>query len=239
MDDKMKRKANILLVEDDVSMGYLLKDNLEMAGYEVTLRVDGNHVLPTFLEKDFDLCIMDIMLPGKDGFSLVQEMRKLNKSIPVIFLTAKNQKADRVKGFQLGGDDYVTKPFSIEEFLLRVAAVLRRTQGMALEVNQERVHHFSNFVFDVENQILTINGGRHQLTYREAKLLDLFCRNVNQLMPREIIHEYVWGEEGVMVGRSLDVFVSRLRKFFKQEPAVNIANVHGVGYRLIVGGEKV
>lgn len=227
-------KSNILLVEDDLSMGYLLKDNLEMAGYQVTLRADGNSVLPTFLETAFDLCIMDIMLPGMDGFSLVQEIRKRNGVIPIIFLTAKDQKEDRVKGFRLGGDDYVTKPFSIEEFLLRVAAVLRRTQGTTPDMEQSRIHQFSKFEFDVENQMLNINSKQYQLTFREAKLLDLFCRNANQLLSREVIHQYVWGDEGVIVGRSLDVFVSRLRKFFNQEPGVNIANVHGVGYRLVV-----
>ena len=233
-----KTEANILLVEDDISMGYLLKDSLEMAGYCVTLRADGNRVLPVFLEQTFDLCIMDVMLPGMDGFSIVKEMRKINASIPIIFLTAKNQKEDRVKGFRLGGDDYVTKPFSIEEFLLRVAAILRRAQGQGFQVEKEKVHRFPHFVFDVENQSLKVNSRNFELTYREAKLLDLFCRNANKLLSREVIHQYVWGEEGLMVSRSLDVFVSRLRKFFKQENSVNIASVHGVGYRLEVGKSK-
>lgn len=234
MGTQQNYKANILLVEDDISMGYLLKDNLEMAGYDVILRSDGHSVLPTFLDSHFDLCIMDIMLPGRDGFSLVQEMRRHNSIIPIIFLTAKGQKADRIKGFRLGGDDYVTKPFSIEEFLLRVAALLRRTKGQEMGGDSTRIHQFSTFSFDTENQLLSVNTTQHQLTYREAKLLDLFCKNANQLLSREIIHQYVWGDEGLMVSRSLDVFVSRLRKFFKQEPKVKIASVHGVGYRLVV-----
>lgn len=213
-------------------MGYLLKDSLEMAGYTVALRADGLSVLPVFLEQSFDLCIMDVMLPGIDGFSLVKEMRRLDHTIPVIFLTAKSQKEDRVKGFKLGGDDYVTKPFSIEEFLLRVAAVLRRVQGQVQEKTEPRIHRFSSFVFDADNQLLEVESKSFELTYRESKLLDLFCRNANQLLARELIHQYVWGEEGLIVGRSLDVFVSRLRKFFKEEKAVKIASVHGVGYRL-------
>lgn len=230
-------KANILLVEDDVSMGFLLKDNLEMANYQVTLRADGHAVLPTFLDQSFDLCIMDVMLPGKDGFALVSEMRKLDPAIPIIFLTAKNQKEDRVKGFRLGGDDYVTKPFSIEEFLLRVAAVLRRTNGDAVKVAAAKIHRCPQFTFNVENQVLEIGTQKVQLTYRETKLLDLLCRNANQLLNRDTIHQFVWEDEVVKVGRSLDVFVSRLRKYFKQVPSVKITTVHGVGYRFEVPTE--
>ena len=224
-------KATILLVEDDVSMGYLLKDSMEMAGHQVDLQTDGAQGWTTFLQKPFDLCVLDVMMPEKDGFTLAKEIRTVNTKVPIIFLTAKSMKEDRIKGFHMGADDYITKPFSIEEFLLRVAAVLKRTQG---QVEEPSIYQFGNCRFDAKNQLLFIKSEKYQLTYREAKLLHLFCQHINELLSRDLIEEAVWESEGVRVGRSLDVFVSRLRKLFREEPSIQFTNVHGVGYKLEV-----
>ena len=230
----MMKPIEILLVEDDPSMGYLLQDNLEMAGYRAVLCTDGSTAFPTYSKGNFDLLIVDVMLPYKDGFTFAKEIRELDTEIPIVFLTARDRKEDRVKGFRIGADDYITKPFSIEEFLLRIKAILKRTGSAGKEANLPKRHQLGNYHFDVKNQQLSNEREVHQLTYREAKLLDLFCRHANQLLTRDLIMQAIWESEGVQVGRSLDVFVSRLRKFFKEEPDINIANIHGVGYRLEV-----
>ena len=234
----MNKPVEILLVEDDPSMGYLLRDSLEMAGYQVVLCTDGTTALSTYSRKDFQLLIVDVMLPKMDGFTFATEVRAMDTETPLVFLTARNMKEDRIKGLKIGADDYITKPFSIEEFLLRVKAILKRTIKTPQNVDLGGIHRLGNFRFEVKNQLLSYGGVQHQLTYREAKLLDLFCRHVNQLLSRDLIMQAVWESEGLRVGRSLDVFVSRLRKYFKEEPTVSITNVHGVGYRFNVNGSS-
>lgn len=225
-------KAKILLVEDDESLGFLLKDNLEMAGYEVHLLANGEAGSHAFSNQSFDLCILDVMLPKKDGFQLAADIRKVDVDVPIIFLTAKSLKEDRIKGFKIGGDDYITKPFSIEEFLLRIEAILKRTLKDAPRADGGDVFFIGSSVFNYKNLLVTTNGLKENLTYREAKLLKLLCSNKNKLLDRDHILKSVWEDEGVFVSRSLDVFISRLRKRLKADPSVQITSVHGIGYKL-------
>lgn len=225
-------KTKILLVEDDESLGFLLKDNLEMADYEVHLLANGEAGYSAFINQSVDLCILDVMLPKKDGFQLAADIRKVDANVAIIFLTAKSLKEDRIKGFKIGGDDYITKPFSIEEFLLRIEAILKRTLKDAPKADGGDVFYIGNSVFDYKNLLVTTNGLEEILTYREAKLLKLLCSNKNKLLDRDHILKSVWEDEGVFVSRSLDVFISRLRKRLKADPSVQITSVHGIGYKL-------
>ncbi len=228
-------KTKILLVEDDASMGFLVKDYLEMTGFDVRLITEGDAVMPVFHAEKFHLCILDIMLPQKDGFAIATDIRQYDVRIPIIFLTARNMKEDRLRGFRIGGDDYLTKPFSIEELHLRIEAVLKRTYAFATrEEDKLTIQLGENTAFDTVNQCLNIDGTRTELTYREAKLLKLFCQHKNKLLERDFITKAVWEDEGIIVGRSIDVFVSRLRKLLKDTPSVKISNVHSVGYRFEV-----
>ncbi len=232
-DDKQV-KIKILLAEDDANMGYLVQDYLEMKGYEVTLAADGATAFALFMNGVFQLCVFDVMLPQKDGFTLATEIRRFNIQIPIIFLTAKSLKEDRLKGFQIGGDDYLTKPFSIEELHFRIEAVLKRTYDISTRVDEQLLLKFGNSTFDTANQILTTADQRTDLTYREAKLLLLLCRHKNKVLDRDLILKSVWEDEGILVGRSVDVFMSRLRKLLKENVAVKITNIHSVGYRFDV-----
>lgn len=228
----MEIKKRILLVEDDKSMGFLLKDTLENHDYKVSHFPDGEQALTDFNRKPYDLCLLDVMMPNMDGFSLAAEIRKVNQDIPIIFLTAKAMKEDRIKGFKLGADDYVTKPFSIEELSLRIKAILKR--GKLLAVTNGMIP-FANYMLDHANLILDTNHKKIQLTQKEGDILALFATNQNVLLKREVILQAVWQDDGYFVGRSLDVFISKLRKHLKENPAVNIVNVHGTGYKFQVG----
>jgi two-component system, OmpR family, response regulator len=229
--DNNKAKTKILLVEDDESMGYLVKDYLEMTGFEVRLMTDGAAVMPVFMEEKFHLCLLDVMLPQKDGFTIATEMRAFDAAMPIIFLTAKNVKEDRLRGFRIGADDYVTKPFSIEELHLRIEAILKRTFALPTRADASHLIKFGNSVLDTTNHTVYTEGASTQLTFRESKLLQLFCQHKGKLLERDFILKSVWGDEVIIVGRSIDVFVSRLRKLLKDNPFVKISNVHSVGYR--------
>ena len=224
-------KTKILLVEDDENMGYLVKDYLEMTGFDVKLVSDGAAVMPVFMGGKFHICILDIMLPHKDGFDIATEIRHLDTATPIIFLTAKNVKEDRLRGFRIGADDYVTKPFSIEELHLRIEAVLKRTLALPTRADEQHLIKFGNTIFNTANQTLNTEGVETPLTFREAKMLQLFCQHKNKLLERDFILKMVWGDEVIIVGRSIDVFVSRLRKLLKDNPSVKLTNVHSVGYR--------
>ncbi len=226
-----KIKTKILLVEDDENMGFLVKDYLEMTGFEVQLITDGAAVMSVFLTEKFHLCLLDVMLPQKDGFALATEIRGVDATIPIVFLTAKNVKEDRLRGFRLGGDDYITKPFSIEELHLRIEAILKRTFALPTRADELHLIKFGNSVLNIANLSLNTEGVETQLTFRESKLLQLFCQHKNKLLERDFILKSVWGDEVIIVGRSIDVFVSRLRKLLKDNPSVKITNVHSVGYR--------
>ncbi|WP_299555395.1 response regulator transcription factor [Seonamhaeicola sp.] len=227
----MELKKHILLVEDDKSMGFLLKDSLESYHYNVTHAPDGKVALDQFNNQHFDLCLLDVMMPHMDGFSLATEIRKSNVDVPIIFLTAKAMKEDRIKGFKLGADDYVTKPFSVEELVLRIKAILKR--GYVLETTKKLIP-FLNYELDLNNLSLKTAVEMIQLTQKEADILALFVTNQNTLLKRDYILKTIWKDDSYFVGRSLDVFISKLRKHFKQDAAINIVNIHGTGYKFEV-----
>ncbi len=227
----MKAKKHILLVEDDESMGFLLKDSLENYNYRVTHYSDGKSALSEFHNRTFDLCLLDVMMPNMDGFTLASEIRKNDLDTPIIFLTAKAMKEDRIKGFKIGADDYVTKPFSIEELTLRINAVLKRGK-ISQATNQ--IISFSKYTLDLENIILNIGKKQIQLTRKEADILALFASNKNTLLKREFILKSVWEDDSYFIGRSLDVFISKLRKHFKTDSNISITNIHGAGYKFEV-----
>lgn len=227
----MDIRKSILLVEDDESMGFLLQDSLENFNYNVTHLSDGKSALFQFSRQSFDLCLLDVMMPNMDGFTLASEIRKSDADIPIIFLTAKAMKEDRIKGFKLGADDYVTKPFSVEELALRIKAVLKR--GKTVQDSSKEIA-FSEFNLDLNNLILEREENKVQLTQKEADILALFVRNQNTLLKREFISKAIWEDDSYFVGRSLDVFISKLRKYLKEDPSIKITNIHGTGYKFEV-----
>lgn len=229
-----KIKASILLVEDDQNLGFVVRDVLQLNGYEVDWQKDGTTGIKSFFEKGFDLCILDVMLPSKDGFTVATELRELDKDIPIIFLTAKTMQDDRIKGYKAGADDYITKPFSTEEFLLRVEAVLKRCFDNGQPTGRKDVFNIGNYVFDYANQTLTIGKNERTLTKREADVLKLLFINRNEVLARETALRLIWGSDDYFTGRSMDVFITRLRKYLKEDPEVTIDNVHGVGFKMVV-----
>jgi DNA-binding response OmpR family regulator len=232
-------KAKILLVEDDPNLSMVLKDYLEILFYETTLCDDGDEAIATFRNSSFDLCILDIMLPKKDGFAIAREIRKVNKDIPIIFLTAKVLKEDRIKGFQIGCDDYITKPFSTEELSLRIEAILRRTKRRTIFpiIEDSEVFKIGIYTFDYSNMQLKSPSGDQYLTRKEADLLKLLCLNKNRLVHREIALKSIWGGSDYFTGRSMDVFITRLRKYLKDDPTIAITNIHGTGFKLEIQEE--
>lgn len=231
-------KANILLVEDDVNLGYILKDYLEMQGYRVDLKKDGVSGFEAFNEigDTLDLCILDIMMPLKDGFTLAEEIRRIDNNIPVIFLSAKNMKEDRIRGLKIGADDYITKPFSSEELSLRIEAILRRYK--LNETEKKQVYKLGKYVFDYSEQVLIFEKNKMSLTRREAEVLLLLCENQNRLVRREIALETIWGENDYFKGRSMDVYITKLRKYLKNDDSIAIQNVHGTGFKLEITGKN-
>jgi DNA-binding response OmpR family regulator len=227
---------HILFVEDDTNLSMILKDYLEMVGYIVSHAADGEEGLKQYTSQSFDLIILDVMMPKKDGFTLASEIRALNSTVPIIFLTAKNMKEDRIKGFQHGCDDYITKPFSTEELSLRIKAILKRCSFPESKPSQDSTTQFSlgHFHFDSANLVLTSPSDVRRLTRKEASLLKLLCLNKNTLLSREVALETVWGENDYFIGRSMDVFITKLRKYLKSDPEVKILNVHGIGFKLEV-----
>jgi DNA-binding response OmpR family regulator len=225
--------ANILLVEDDPSLGFVIKDNLIHKGYQVTLCTNGEEGDQQFQTQSFDLCILDVMMPKKDGFSLAQSIRAKNKEVPILFVTAKSMLEDKIIGFNSGGDDYLVKPFSMEELFLRMEVFLRRTGAGSHSVD-EASYSIGDFNFDCKNFSLHHTMGNKTLTQKEAEVLTLLCKNKDRVLKREEILTTVWGDDDYFMGRSLDVFISKLRKYLKDDPKVEIVNYHGVGFRLEV-----
>ena len=221
--------AKILLVEDDPGLGFVIKDNLVMKGYEVTLCVDGEAGHEAFLQQSFDLCIFDVMMPKKDGFSLAQNIREKNQQVPILFVTAKSMLEDKIAGFASGGDDYIVKPFSMEELCLRIEVFLRRSSG---KNSIEKSFSLGQYTFDCINLTLRHATGAKTLTQKEADVLKLLCMNKDRVLKREEILKSVWGDDDYFLGRSLDVFISKLRKYLKEDPSVEIVNYHGVGFKL-------
>ena len=229
----MTQKAKILLVEDDPNLSAVLRDYLEMLDYSTTLASDGEEGLLKFSDDSFDLCILDVMLPRKDGFSLAAEIRQLNEQIPIVFLTARGHNDDRIAGFKAGCDDYITKPFSSEELALRIEAILKRCMQRDMRLLNGLIE-LGNYRFDAANLVLILNGEEQKLTPKEAALLKLLCLNRNKLLPRDIALKEIWGGADYFIGRSMDVFIARLRKYLRHDPAVVIQNVHGSGFKLEV-----
>lgn len=227
-------KARILLVEDDASLGFVIKDNLEINGLHVTLCADGDTAWETFRQSAFDLCILDVMLPKRDGFTLAQYIRQYNNLVPILFLTAKSMKEDKIAGFKSGGDDYITKPFSIEELLLRIEVFLKRSRYAGFKVASPTIFEIGSYTFDYKNLLLSCGGGKKYLTQKEADILQLFCLNPHVTLKREEILNKVWGDDDYFMGRSLDVFITKLRKYLKADHTIEIINLHGVGFKLEV-----
>ena len=226
----------ILLVEDDPNLGILLQDYLQLKGkFNVVLCKDGDEGLREFTKQGYDLLILDVMMPKKDGFTLGKEIRKMNADVPIIFATAKGMIEDKTQAFNLGGDDYITKPFRIEELLLRINALLKRT-SLTEKKEEERQTSFQigKYHFDFTQQTITIGTNQQKLSTKEAELLRLLCVRKNEVLTREEALLNIWHDDNYFNGRSMDVFLSKIRKYLKDDPAVEIINVHGKGYKLLV-----
>ncbi len=224
-------KISILLAEDDINLGFVISDQLRSEGYQVSLATDGVEALKRFNEQPYHLCVFDVMMPKKDGFTLARDIRKINADIPILFLTAKSMTEDKIDGFNAGGDDYLTKPFSVEELNLRIKSLLKRV-NIRTEIPEEKVFNVANFVFDTEHLTLSFEGKVQSLTKKEAQILKLLFKFKNQVLPREVILNTVWGQDDYFVGRSLDVFITKLRKYLKADESIAILNIHGVGFKL-------
>jgi len=229
----MDEKLRILLCEDDENLGMLLREYLQAKGYSAELFPDGEAGYKAFLKNKYDLCVFDVMMPKKDGFTLAKEVRQINSEIPIIFLTAKNMKEDVLEGFKLGADDYMSKPFSMEELLLRIEAVLRRSTGLKPEDEQE-VFKIGKLTFNSKKQTLFDGEEEQKLTTKESELLKLLCMNVNKVLERNYALKNIWADDNYFNARSMDVYITKLRKHLKKDPSVEIINVHGKGYKLIL-----
>lgn len=224
-------KAHLLYVEDDESLGFVTRDNLELKGYQITHCKDGKSAIYAFDNEDFDLCILDVMLPEVDGFTVASHIRSKDEETPIIFLTARSMKEDKIHGLRLGGDDYLTKPFSIEELVLKIEVFLKRSKISSISTKQE--YTIASYQFDYQNLMLNHTSEENRkLTQKEADLLQLFVAKPNTVIKRSDILKKLWGEDDYFMGRSLDVFISRLRKYLKKEESIKIENIHGVGFRL-------
>jgi DNA-binding response OmpR family regulator len=229
-------KAKILYVEDDVNLGFVTTDNLKLKGYQTVYCNNGKTALDAFKKESFDICILDVMLPEIDGFTVARKIREKNKSIPIIFITAKTMKEDRITGFMTGADDYITKPFSIEELLLRIEVFLKRSKITENKTALPIHFNIGNYYFDFEGLFLELKKERKQLTLKEAELLRFFCMNQDKILKREEILKSLWGDDDYFMGRSLDVFISRLRKYLDKDKRISIENIHGVGFRMCIAG---
>lgn len=228
----MEDKLRILLCEDDENLGMLLREYLQAKGYLADLCPDGEAGYKAFLKNKYDICVFDVMMPKKDGFTLAQEVRSANSEIPIIFLTAKTLKEDILEGFKIGADDYITKPFSMEELTLRVEAILRRVKGK--RNRDTSLFKIGKFTFDTQKQILTIDGEQVKLTTKESELLNLLCTHANDVLNRDFALKTIWIDDNYFNARSMDVYITKLRKHLKADPSIEIINIHGKGYKLII-----
>jgi two-component system, OmpR family, response regulator len=227
----MKNKK-VLLAEDDNNLGMLLRNYLTMKNYDTTLSVNGKEALSEFTRGSYDICILDIMMPEMDGILLAGEIRKMKPEIPVIFLTAKNQKEDVIEGFKTGADDYITKPFSMEELIYRIEAILRRTSEPSAQ-KKEDIYNIGEYTFDTLKQLLTHGDITMKLTTKESELLELLCRHKNEVLERNFALKAIWIDDNYFNARSMDVYITKLRKYLKKDISVKILNVHGKGYKLL------
>jgi len=227
-------KARVLLAEDDLSLGYVIKDNLVDAGYEVILCPDGQSAIDKFDKSEFDICLLDIMLPSKDGYAVAKKIRQQTDLVPILFLTAKSMEEDKVKGFHSGADDYIIKPFSMQELLLRMDVFLKRTKKMYSDITVNFT--IGRLRFSYTDLKLSNENELFNLTQKEADLLKFLCEHPNRILKREEVLLNVWGKDDYFLGRSMDVFITKLRKYFKTDPEVNLETIHGVGFRFNVPG---
>ncbi len=227
----MEEKIKILLCEDDENLGMLLREFLQAKGFNADLFPDGEKGYKAFLKGKYDLCVLDVMMPKKDGFTLAQEIRNVNGDVPIIFLTAKTLKEDVLEGFKIGADDYITKPFSMEELVVRIDAILRRVKGKKdRDVTEFRI---GKFLFDTQKQVLISGDSTQKLTTKESELLALLCSHVNDILERNYALKTIWVDDNYFNARSMDVYITKLRKLLKGDPSIEIINIHGKGYKLI------
>src|SRR6185369_1013441 len=229
-------KTKILLVEDDPSLGPLLQEYLEAKGFETKLADDGKKGSDLFFKGSFDLLLLDVMMPVKDGLALAKEIRVVDKNVPIIFLTAKSMKEDTLEGFNAGADDYITKPFSMEELLVRVNAVLRRTNKVRSTESDEVNFKIGGYTFNSEKQILQHGSVEQKLTTKESQLLRLLCVHKNDVLDRNFALKTIWHDDNYFNGRSMDVYIAKLRKYLREDSKVEIINIHGKGFKLLVNG---
>ncbi|HAQ17608.1 MAG TPA: DNA-binding response regulator [Prolixibacteraceae bacterium] len=229
----MEKKVKLLLAEDDENLGLLLKEYLIAKGYDTDLYPDGEVAYKGFRNHTYNLCILDIMMPRKDGISLAKDIRLINMDIPIIFLTAKNMKEDVLEGFKMGADDYITKPFSMEELIFRIEAIMRRVMQDS-NSHEDAVYKLGIYTFDSRKQILSGGEEEVKLTTKEAELLSLLCNNANKVLERNFALKTIWIDDNYFNARSMDVYITKLRKHLKEDPKVEIINVHGKGYKLIM-----
>ena len=228
---RMKKK-NILLVEDDVNLGTILSEYLQLKKFEVDLCKNGDDGLAYFKKNNYDLCILDVMMPRKDGFTLGKEIRAINKNIPIIFLTAKSMLKDKIEGFNIGADDYITKPFNTEELILRITAILRRSNNVNSANNL--IFNIGKYSFDYQKRLLEINRQVRTLTSKESELLKLLCENNNETLNRELALSLIWKDDNYFTSRSMDVYITKLRNYLKDDDSIEIVNIHGVGFKLLI-----
>ena len=228
----MGEKLTILLCEDDENLGMLLREYLNAKGYNAELYSDGEAGYKAYVKNKYDLCVLDVMMPKMDGFTLAQEIRKVNTETPIVFLTAKTLKEDVLEGFKIGADDYLTKPFSMEELTFRIEAILRRVRGK--KSKESTVYKIGRFSFDTQKQLLSIDGKQEKLTTKESELLALLCAHSNEILQRDFALKAIWVDDNYFNARSMDVYITKLRKHLKDDESVEIINVHGKGYKLII-----
>ena len=227
----MEEKQRILLCEDDENLGMLLREYLQAKGYYAELCPDGDAGYKAFLKGKFDICVFDVMMPIKDGFTLAQEIRQVNTEVPIIFLTAKTLNEDILEGFKIGADDYITKPFSMEELTFRIEAILRRVKGKRNK--DTSVYKLGRFTFDTQKQLLCIDDKQTKLTTKESELLGLLCAHANEILQRDFALKTIWIDDNYFNARSMDVYITKLRKHLKDDESIEIINIHGKGYKLI------
>lgn len=230
----MEEKVKILLCEDDENLGMLLREYLQAKGFNADLFGDGEAGYKAFLKGRYDLCVLDVMMPKKDGFTLTQEIRTVNSEIPIIFVTARSLKEDVLEGFKLGADDYITKPFSMEELVLRIEAILRRVRGK--KGKEITTYKIGKFTFDTQKQVLLFDDKTTKLTTKESELLSLLCAHTNEILERNFALKTIWIDDNYFNARSMDVYITKLRKHLKDDPTIEIINIHGKGYKLIIPG---
>ena len=225
----MNERKSLFFVEDDLSFGAVLKSYLEICNFSITWLHDGKHAVSAFRERTYDLCLLDVMLPNVDGFTIGKEIRSIDSRIPIIYLTAKSLKEDIINGYRLGADDYIVKPFDADVLIYKISALLKRAEGESVS-NQQ--YYIGKYVFDARLREIKLEGVKQLLSPKESSLLQLLCDHKNELLPREVALKKIWGDDGYFTTRSMDVFITKLRKYFREDPTVEIRNIHGSGFIL-------